>query len=172
MVGNSGNDGDGLADDMPRPISRLLRTYGMQLMMLLIIICTCPPDKSTRAGEPLLYGTCTALMFASDTNNSNARCVPEPVPAEAKYSLPGCCFANAMRSFAERIGIDGCATSIRPAVAVGGVVAMIPEGLILLTQDDNGDPGRVAIHPLHLRYLAEQFGIVSVVLPMLSDDGE
>ena len=36
----------------------------------------------------------------------------------------------------------------------------IGEGLILLTQDDNGDPGRVAIHPLHLRYLAETFGIV------------
>lgn len=34
------------------------------------------------------------------------------------------------------------------------------EGLILLTQDDNGDPGRVAIHPLHLRYMAERFGLV------------
>lgn len=34
------------------------------------------------------------------------------------------------------------------------------EGLILLTQDEKGDPGRVAIHPLHLRYMAEKFGLL------------
>lgn len=32
--------------------------------------------------------------------------------------------------------------------------------LILLEQDNGGNVDRVAIHPLHLRYMAEQFGLV------------
>ena len=37
----------------------------------------------------------------------------------------------------------------------------IGDGLILLTQDDGGTIDRVAIHPLHLRYMAEKFGLVA-----------
>lgn len=34
------------------------------------------------------------------------------------------------------------------------------EGLIRLTQYDNGEVGCVVMHPLHLRYMAEKFGLV------------
>jgi hypothetical protein len=34
------------------------------------------------------------------------------------------------------------------------------EGLILLEQDNCGNVERVAIHPIHLRYLDEKFGLV------------
>ncbi len=37
----------------------------------------------------------------------------------------------------------------------------IGDGLILLTQDDGGKIDQVAIHPLHLRYMAEKFGLVA-----------
>lgn len=36
----------------------------------------------------------------------------------------------------------------------------IGQGLILLEQNDCGEAHSVAIHPLHLRYLAEQFGLL------------
>lgn len=36
----------------------------------------------------------------------------------------------------------------------------IGEGLILLEQDSTGNIDRVAIHPIHLRYMAEKFGLV------------
>ncbi|MBP6853635.1 MAG: hypothetical protein KA164_18715 [Rhodoferax sp.] len=37
----------------------------------------------------------------------------------------------------------------------------IGQGLILLEQDDNsGNIASVAIHPIHLRYMAEKFGLV------------
>lgn len=32
-------------------------------------------------------------------------------------------------------------------------------GLIVLEQDDCGNTDRVALHPIHLRYLAEKFGL-------------
>ena len=34
------------------------------------------------------------------------------------------------------------------------------EGLILLEQDSGGNLDRVAIHPIHLRYMAEKFGLI------------
>lgn len=34
------------------------------------------------------------------------------------------------------------------------------DGLILLQQDSGGNLDRVAIHPVHLRHLAEKFGLV------------
>ena len=37
--------------------------------------------------------------------------------------------------------------------------------LILLEQDSGGNVDRVAIHPIHLRYLAEQFGLVETSDP-------
>lgn len=36
----------------------------------------------------------------------------------------------------------------------------IGAGLILLEQDSGGNLDRVAIHPIHLRYMAEKFGLV------------
>lgn len=34
------------------------------------------------------------------------------------------------------------------------------DGLILLEQESTGNIDRVAIHPIHLRYMAEKFGLV------------
>lgn len=34
------------------------------------------------------------------------------------------------------------------------------DGLILLEQDSGGNIGRVAIHPIHLRYMAEKMGLL------------
>jgi hypothetical protein len=36
----------------------------------------------------------------------------------------------------------------------------VGDGLILLEQDNGGNVDRVAIHPLHLRYMAEKMGLV------------
>ena len=42
----------------------------------------------------------------------------------------------------------------------------IGDGLILLEQDDNsGNVTSVAIHPIHLRYMAEKFGLVEASDP-------
>lgn len=38
-------------------------------------------------------------------------------------------------------------------------------GLILLEQDSGGNTDRVAIHPIHLRYMAEKFGLVATSDP-------
>lgn len=38
-------------------------------------------------------------------------------------------------------------------------------GLILLEQDSGGNTDRVAIHPVHLRYMAEKFGLVATSDP-------
>jgi hypothetical protein len=35
------------------------------------------------------------------------------------------------------------------------------DGLILFEQDDGGNVERVAIHPLHLRYMAEKTGLIA-----------
>ena len=37
--------------------------------------------------------------------------------------------------------------------------------LIMLTQDSGGNEDRVGIHPLHLRHMAEQFGLISYADP-------
>ncbi|WP_309683030.1 hypothetical protein [Polaromonas sp.] len=34
------------------------------------------------------------------------------------------------------------------------------DGLIMLTQDGSGNVDRVAVHPLHLRYMAEKMGLM------------
>lgn len=36
----------------------------------------------------------------------------------------------------------------------------IGDGLILLEQDSGGNVDRVALHPIHLRFMAEKFGLV------------
>lgn len=41
----------------------------------------------------------------------------------------------------------------------------IGEGLILLEQDDCGNAASVAIHPVHLRYMAEKFGLIETSDP-------
>jgi hypothetical protein len=38
-------------------------------------------------------------------------------------------------------------------------------GLILLEQDSGGNTDRVAIHPIHLRYMAEKFGLIQTSDP-------
>ncbi len=39
------------------------------------------------------------------------------------------------------------------------------DGLILLTQDSGGNIDRVAIHPIHLRYMAEKMGLIETSDP-------
>ena len=41
----------------------------------------------------------------------------------------------------------------------------IGDGLILLEQDNGGNVDRVAIHPLHLRFMAEKWGLVETSDP-------
>jgi len=41
----------------------------------------------------------------------------------------------------------------------------IGEGLILLEQDSGGNIDRVAIHPVHLRHMAEKFGLIETSDP-------
>ncbi|MNC87378.1 hypothetical protein D3C83_31010 [compost metagenome] len=43
---------------------------------------------------------------------SIARCVPEPIPAEPKVSLPGWDAASARNSLNDLAGSPGCATSM------------------------------------------------------------
>lgn len=38
--------------------------------------------------------------------------------------------------------------------------------LILLEQDSGGNTDRVAIHPIHLRYMAEKFGLIQTSDPL------
>ena len=40
------------------------------------------------------------------------------------------------------------------------------DGLILLEQDSSGNLDRVAIHPIHLRYMAEKFGLIETSDPL------
>lgn len=40
------------------------------------------------------------------------------------------------------------------------------DGLILLEQDSCGNVDRVAIHPIHLRYMAEKFGLIATSDPL------
>lgn len=41
----------------------------------------------------------------------------------------------------------------------------IGDGLILLEQDNGGNVDRVAIHPMHLRFMAEKFGLIDTSDP-------
>lgn len=48
-----------------------------------------------------------------------------------------------------------------PNLKIERMDAGVGDGLILLEQDDNsGNVASVAIHPIHLRYMAEKFGLV------------
>ena len=40
------------------------------------------------------------------------------------------------------------------------------DGLILLEQDSGGNIDRVAIHPIHLRYMAEKCGLIETSDPL------
>jgi hypothetical protein len=41
----------------------------------------------------------------------------------------------------------------------------IGDGLILLEQDSGGNIDRVAVHPIHLRYMAEKIGLIKTTDP-------
>ena len=57
---------------------------------------------------------CTPVI---EVNNTAARCGVEPLPDEPYVNCPGRLLPNVMRSFTLCSGIDGCTTSIIPAVA-------------------------------------------------------
>ena len=59
---------------------------------------TRPVIVSVSASGVPLYGMCTTSMPAASLNFSPLMCVPLPVPAEPKLSVPGLFFAAAMRS--------------------------------------------------------------------------
>jgi len=42
----------------------------------------------------------------------------------------------------------------------------IGDGLIMLEQDGSGNIDRVAIHPIHLRHMAEKFGLIETGDPL------
>ena len=48
-----------------------------------------------------------------------------------------------------------------PALTIEQLDPSNSDGLILLEQGSCGNVDRVAIHPLHVRHLAEKFGLVS-----------
>ncbi|MFW7342867.1 hypothetical protein V0R37_15165 [Pollutimonas sp. H1-120] len=48
-----------------------------------------------------------------------------------------------------------------PDLNIERIVDGTGEGLILLEQESTGNIDRVAIHPIHLRYMAEKFGLVA-----------
>ncbi|MDR3453815.1 MAG: hypothetical protein P4L96_13645 [Rhodoferax sp.] len=52
-----------------------------------------------------------------------------------------------------------------PALKIERMDDGIGDGLILLEQDSGGNIDRVAIHPVHLRYLAEKMGLVETSDP-------
>jgi len=47
-----------------------------------------------------------------------------------------------------------------PGLKIERMIDGTGAGLILLEQDNCGNVDRVAIHPIHLRYMAERFGLV------------
>ena len=58
------------------------------------------------------------LILADSLNNSAASCVVVPVPAEAKFSLPGCTLASCTSSANDFAGTEGCTTAINGIVAI------------------------------------------------------
>src|SRR5450631_2442060 len=69
--------------------------------------CTCPLARSVNAGGAPLYGTCVHVTLTMERNNSPARCVIVPLPAEATLSSPGLDLASAVKSFTVATGSDG-----------------------------------------------------------------
>jgi hypothetical protein len=52
-----------------------------------------------------------------------------------------------------------------PELKIEQMTDGIGDGLILLEQDNSGNIDRVAIHPVHLRYMAEKFGLIKTSDP-------
>lgn len=52
-----------------------------------------------------------------------------------------------------------------PELKIEHLDAEGPDALILLEQDSGGNIDRVAIHPLHLRHMAEQLGLIAAIDP-------
>ena len=59
---------------------------------------TRPAMVSAIASGVPLYGTCVTSMPVASLSFSTLRCVPLPMPAEAKLSSPGFAFASATKS--------------------------------------------------------------------------
>ena len=55
-----------------------------------------PPTRSVSAIELPLYGTCLISSLDTCLKSSPAMCVDEPLPAEPKKIVPGCCAARVM----------------------------------------------------------------------------
>jgi hypothetical protein len=52
-----------------------------------------------------------------------------------------------------------------PELKIEQMIDGTGEGLILLEQDSGGNIDRVAIHPIHLRYMAEKMGLIETADP-------
>jgi hypothetical protein len=52
-----------------------------------------------------------------------------------------------------------------PELKIEHMIDGTGEGLILLEQDSGGNIDRVAIHPVHLRYMAEKMGLIETADP-------
>ena len=63
-------------------------------------------------------------MLVIDLKSSPARCAPEPLPAEAKFSLPGCACASAINSLTLCAGTEGW-TSSTSGIDLGASVGRI-----------------------------------------------
>src|SRR5205085_8594180 len=59
---------------------------------------TWPPSRSLMAGPPPLYGTCRPSVCVCCQNSSAERWSEEPLPEEAKLTLPGVFFRCASSS--------------------------------------------------------------------------
>ena len=47
-----------------------------------------------------------------------------------------------------------------PDLKIEHITDGVGDGLIMLTQDNSGNVDSVAIHPIHLRYMAEKLGLI------------
>jgi len=52
-----------------------------------------------------------------------------------------------------------------PELKIKFMAEGIGNGLILLEQDSCGNVDRVAIHPIHIRYMAEKLGLIETSAP-------
>ena len=52
-----------------------------------------------------------------------------------------------------------------PDLKIEHITDGVGDGLIMLTQDNSGNVDSVAIHPIHLRYMAEKLGLIQTIEP-------
>lgn len=52
-----------------------------------------------------------------------------------------------------------------PDLKIEHIADGVGDGLILLTQDNCGNTDSVAIHPIHIRYMAEKMGLIQTIDP-------